>query len=77
MSKRTQGHRISQERNPNGFDKSLSGVGACPECGALEDEPCKTPQGRPKLTMHVARPFGRKLPPFMRGLHERPEKTSR
>jgi hypothetical protein len=34
----------------------------CPECGAKVDEPCRTPKGRKKLTMHDTRPFSVTLP---------------
>jgi hypothetical protein len=29
----------------------------CPTCGAKENEPCRTPKGRKKPTVHDTRPF--------------------
>ena len=29
----------------------------CPTCGAKEDQPCRTPKGRIKPTVHDTRPF--------------------
>ena len=30
----------------------------CPTCKAKNDEPCKTPKGKIKNTVHDTRPFG-------------------
>jgi hypothetical protein len=29
----------------------------CPTCGSEENEPCRTPKGRKKETVHDTRPF--------------------
>lgn len=33
----------------------------CPSCGAAENEPCRTPKGRDKDTIHDTRPFSIKI----------------
>jgi hypothetical protein len=38
---------------------------ACPTCGAKQDEPCQTPKGRKKETVHETRRFSIEARPIV------------